>query len=455
MTGPRHLALGAFLPGTGAQGSSWRLPEIDAAAASTFPFYKRIAQKLEAGRFDTLFMNDSVGIPELDRSILERNTQAMRWDPLTLLPALAVVTERIGLTATASTSYNEPYTLARRLAALDEISGGRAGWNMVTSLGGGENFNLDDHMLHAERYARAEEFIEVITGLWDSWEDGAAVRDKASGVWLDAGKMHLLNHKGAHFSVRGPLNAARPVQGRPVVAQAGSSDAGRALAARTGEMIFTAAQTMDEARGFIDDIATRAAGHGRSRNSFRVLPGVSVTVATTMAEAEAKYDRLHDLENPGPRLKAVSSFINIGVDLSAHPLDEPVPLPDVIPETNSHKSRQKLVLDLIRRENPTIRQLARQLARKLTAGGHRVLIGTPGTVADDFEAWFTGGAADGFTIMFPCLQTCVDDFVDLVVPELQRRDLFRAEYGGTTLRDHLGLRRPAHPFAAPEHRSGR
>ena len=451
MTGPRHLALGAFLPGTGAQGSSWRLPEIDAAAASTFPFYKRIAQKLEAGRFDTLFMNDSVGIPELDRSILERNTQAMRWDPLTLLPALAVVTERIGLTATASTSYNEPYTLARRLAALDEISGGRAGWNMVTSLGGGENFNLDDHMLHAERYARAEEFIEVITGLWYSWEDGAAVRDKASGVWLDAGKMHLLNHKGAHFSVRGPLNAARPVQGRPVVAQAGSSDAGRALAARTGEMIFTAAQTMDEARGFIDDIATRAAGHGRSRNSFRVLPGVSVTVAATMAEAEAKYDRLHDLENPGPRLKAVSSFINIGVDLSAHPLDEPVPLPDVIPETNSHKSRQKLVLDLIRRENPTIRQLA----RKLTAGGHRVLIGTPGTVADDFEAWFTGGAADGFTIMFPCLQTCVDDFVDLVVPELQRRDLFRAEYGGTTLRDHLGLRRPAHPFAAPEHRSGR
>jgi len=250
VTGPRHLALGAFLPGTGAQGSSWRLPEIDAAAASTFPFYKRIAQKLEAGRFDTLFMNDSVGIPELDRSILERNTQAMRWDLLTLLPALAVVTERIGLTATASTSYNEPYTLARRLAALDEISGGRAGWNMVTSLGGGENFNLDDHMLHAERYARAEEFIEVITGLWDSWEDGAAVRDKASGVWLDAGKMHLLNHKGAHFSVRGPLNAARPVQGRPVVAQAGSSDAGRALAARTGEMIFTAAQTMDEARGF-------------------------------------------------------------------------------------------------------------------------------------------------------------------------------------------------------------
>ena len=442
----RQLALGAFLPGTGASGESWRLPEMDGDVTS-FAFYSRIAQTLEAGCFDTLFMNDSVGLRDLDPANLARNAQALRWDPLTLLPALAVVTQRIGLTATASTSYNEPYTLARRLAALDEISNGRAGWNMVTSLGGGENFNRDDHMLHAERYVRAEEFIEVITGLWDSWEDGAEIRDKATGAWLDVSKMHLLQHKGAHFGVRGPLNARRPPQGHPVVAQAGSSDAGRALAARTGELIFTAAQTLEEARDFVDDIAARAAHHGRSRDSFRILPGVSVTVAETMAEAERKFDRLHGLENPRPRLKSVSSFINIGVDLSEHPLDGPVPLPAVIPETNSHKSRQKLVLDLIRRENPTIRQLA----RKLVAGGHRVLIGTPDSIADDFQAWFDGGAADGFTIMFPSMQTDVDAFVHLVVPELQRRGLFRTEYAGATLRDHLGLARPAHPAQRPSH----
>lgn len=443
----RQLSLAAFLPGTGASGNSWRLPEMDTASLTTFPFYKRIAQRLEAGCFDTLFMNDSVGLRDRDPDVLARNAQALRWDPLTLLPALAVVTERIGLTATASTSYNEPYTLARRLAALDQISNGRAGWNMVTSLGGGENFNRDDHMLHAERYVRAEEFIEVMLGLWDSWEDGAEIRDKDTGRWLDPAKMHLLAHKGVHFAVQGPLNASRPVQGHPVVAQAGSSGAGRALAARTGELIFTAAQTVAEARDFIADIAAQAAGFGRSRGSFKVLPGVSVTVADTMAAAERKFDRMHDLENPGPFLKSISGFIDIGVDLSIHPLDQPVPLPDVVPETNSHKSRQKLVLDLIARDNPTIRQLA----RKLVAGGHRVLIGTPITIADDFEHWFTTGAADGFTIMFPCMQTDVDDFVGLVVPELQRRGLFRTGYAGSTLREHLGLARPEHRSEQRKH----
>jgi FMN-dependent oxidoreductase (nitrilotriacetate monooxygenase family) len=440
----RQLKLAAFLPGGGARGGSWRRPEVDTTATSGFDVYRKVAQKLEAGCFDTLFMNDSVGISELDPLVLSRNTQALRWDPLTLLPALAVVTQRIGLTATANTSYNEPYTLARRFASLDEISGGRAGWNMVTSLGGGENFNLDSHMAHADRYARAEEFIDVITGLWDSWEDDAAIRDKATGVWLDVAKMHQINHKGAHFSVRGPLNAARPVQGHPVVAQAGSSGPGRELAARTPEQIFTAAQTMREAQDFVGDITSRAARYGRTPDMFRILPGVSVITGATEAEAEAKYDALQDLQDMSARLKAISGFINIGVDLSAHPLDEPVPLPAVIPETNSHKSRQQLVLDLIRRENPTIRQLF----RKLTAGGHRVLIGTPRAIADDFQAWFEAGAADGFTIMFPEIPSCVDDFVDDVVPELQRRGLFRTQYEGTTLRDHLGLQRPPNRFVA-------
>ena len=444
MPGPRkQIALGAFLPGGGVHGAGWRLPEVDVAESASFAAYRRVAQRLEQGCFDTLFMNDSVGTNDIDPRAIERNTQVMRWDPLTLLPALAVVTERIGLTATANTTYNEPYTLARRLASLDQLSAGRAGWNCVTSLSGGENFNRDSHVLHADRYARAEEFVDVVTGLWDSWEDDAAVKDKATGIWVDPAKLHLLNHKGRHFTVRGPLNAARAVQGYPVIAQAGASDPGRELAARTGELIFTAAQTIEEGIEFVADITARAARYGRSPALFRIMPGVSVVTAPTEAEALAKYDRLYDITESGPRLRAMSIFAGLGVDLSAHPLDGPVPLPDAIPDTNTHKSRQKLVVDLIRRDNPTIRQLF----RKLTAGGHRVLIGTPQMIADDFEEWSARGAADGFNIMFPELLGSVDDFVGLVVPELQRRGLFRTAYAGVTLREHLGLPRPGNQFA--------
>ncbi|GAV34820.1 nitrilotriacetate monooxygenase component A [Roseomonas sp. TAS13] len=439
MARPERMKLGAFVPGALAGGSAWRQPGFDTAGASSFAAYCHIARLLEAGKFDTLFMNDGVGVRELQPDLLERNAQAQRWDPLTLLPALAVVTERIGLTATANTSYNEPFNLARRLASLDEVSQGRAGWNMVTSLGGGENFNRDDHMLHAERYTRAEEFIEIMTGLWDSWEDDAAIRDKESGRWLDVSRMHLLNHRGPHFAVRGPLNASRPPQGYPVVAQAGASDAGRALAARTGELIFTAAQTIEEGQEFVRDITSRAARYGRSRDSFRIMPGVAVTVASSMVEAEAKYDRLHDIADPRPKLKSISHFASLGVDLSDQPLDGPAWLPDEIPETNTHRSRQKLVVDLIRREKQIT---LRQLARRLSAGGHRVLIGTPETVADDFQRWFEADAADGFNIMFPSFPESVEDFVHLVVPELQRRGLFRVEYEGRTLREHLGFRRP-------------
>ena len=314
----RHekMKLGAFIPGALNGSYAWRQPGFETAGASRFAAYKHVVQLLEAGKFDTIFMNDGVGVRDLDPDVLERNAQLQRWDPLTLLPALAVVTERIGLIATANTSYNEPFTLARRLASLDEVSDGRAGWNMVTSLGGGENYNRDDHMLHAERYERAEEFIEVITGLWDSWDDDAAIRDKPSGRWLDAERMHLLNHRGRFFTVRGPLNAPRSPQGYPVVAQAGASDAGKELAARTAELIFTAAQTIEEGQDFVRDIVARAARHGRGRDSFRILPGVAVTVARSMVEAESKYDRLHDTTDPRPRLKAISRFASLGVDPS-------------------------------------------------------------------------------------------------------------------------------------------
>ena len=443
----RHekMKLGAFIPGALNGSYAWRQPGFETAGASRFAAYKHVVQLLEAGKFDTIFMNDGVGVRDLDPDVLERNAQLQRWDPLTLLPALAVVTERIGLIATANTSYNEPFTLARRLASLDEVSDGRAGWNMVTSLGGGENYNRDDHMLHAERYERAEEFIEVITGLWDSWDDDAAIRDKPSGRWLDAERMHLLNHRGRFFTVRGPLNAPRSPQGYPVVAQAGASDAGKELAARTAELIFTAAQTIEEGQDFVRDIVARAARHGRGRDSFRILPGVAVTVARSMVEAESKYDRLHDTTDPRPRLKAISRFASLGVELSEQELDEPARLPDDIPETNTHRSRQKLVVDLIRREG----QLTlRQLARRLSAGGHRVLIGTPESVADEFQRWFEADAADGFNIMFPAFPESVEDFVTLIVPELQRRGLFRLDYEGRTLRENLGLQRPSNRHLA-------
>lgn len=440
----KHLKLGAFLSGVGSHGGAWRLPEVDVDASRDFKTYSYVTRKLEAGLFDAVFLNDSVAVPELEARVLARNAQAHRWDPLTLLPALSVVTSHIGLIATANTTYNDPYTLARRFASLDHLSEGRAGWNLVTSLGGGENFNLDDHVAHPRRYARAQEFVDVITGLWDSWEDDALIQDKATGVWADMDKMHVLGHKGEFFSVRGPLNASRPVQGYPVMAQAGSSNDGRELAARTAELIFTAAQTIDEAKAFVDDIAARLTRYGRRREEALILPGVAVYVGDTVEDAKARYDELQDLLDPYSALKGISNFVRIGVDLAELDLDEPVVLPDVIPETNTHKSRQQLVVDLIRRERPTVRQLL----RKMTSGGHRILFGSPTTIADDFELWFRSGAADGFNIMFPSFPRSVDDFVDQVVPELQRRGLFRTAYEGATLRENLGLDRPANKLAA-------
>jgi FMN-dependent oxidoreductase (nitrilotriacetate monooxygenase family) len=440
------LKLGAFLSGHGSHNASWRLPEVDVDASRSFAPYARVARKLEEGLFDAVFLNDSVAVPDLDSDSLARTPQGMRWDPLTLLPALAVVTSRIGLISTANTTYNEPYTLARRFASLDHLSEGRAGWNLVTSLGGAENFNLEEHVLHAKRYERAQEFFDVITGLWDSWEDDAFIQDKEEGVWSDPAKMHVLNHKGAHFSVQGPLNAARPVQGYPVIAQAGSSSDGRDLAARTAEIIFTAAQTIEEALNFGADIDGRLKKYGRKRSDVRILPGVSVYVGRDADEARARYEALQDLLDPVSALKGVSRFVNIGIDLWKLPLDEPVVLPAVIPVTNTHKSRQQLVVDLIRREKPTVRQLL----RKMTAGGHRLLFGSARDIADDFEHWFRAGAADGFNIMFPDLHGSVDRFVEQVVPELQRRGLFRTAYEGRTLRENLCLRRPVNRFISGE-----
>lgn len=283
-----QLVLGAFIPGT-LSGSAWRLPEAPLDTFRQLEHYQYIARKLEAGRFHSLFFNDTLDV-KLDLA-LQRGPNSVRWDPLILAPALAASTRHIGLIATASSTYNEPYNIARKFAALDHLSGGRAGWNLVTSLGGGENFNRQEHVEHDDRYARAEEFYDVVSGLWDSWADDAFVQDKASGTWLDIDKLHVLNHQGEHFQVRGPLNVARSPQGHPVVAQAGASAAGKRLAARVGELIFTAQHTLEQGKAFYRETKQAAAGFGRGGHELKVLPGVAPVVGKTLAHAQAKYDR--------------------------------------------------------------------------------------------------------------------------------------------------------------------
>ncbi|MDP9971681.1 FMN-dependent oxidoreductase (nitrilotriacetate monooxygenase family) [Variovorax paradoxus] len=441
----RQFKLGAFLMQTGHHIAAWRHPGAQADAGSNFRHYVELAQKAEAAKFDAIFLADSVGVRNSDLAPLSRTARADHFEPLTLLAAIAALTERIGLIATVSTSFNEPFNVARKFASLDQISGGRSGWNLVTSSGTGEaqNFNRDEHFAHALRYERAAEFHDVVTGLWDSWEDDSFVRDKASGLYFDEHKLHVLGHKGTHFSVRGPLNVARSPQGRPVVVQAGASEAGRDLAARTAEVIFVAHQTFDEAKAFYADIKGRLPGHGRHPDDVKIMPGIFPVVGRTQAEAEEKFEQLQQLVHPVVGVSLLSNVIG-GFDFSRLPVDGPLP---ELPETNGPKSRQRLLLDLARRENLSIRDLYLRIAG---ARGHQQVVGTPARIADQLQQWFEESGADGFNIMAPWFPGGLDDFIELVLPELRRRGLFRTEYEGRTLREHLGLRRPAHP-AHPAH----
>jgi alkanesulfonate monooxygenase len=360
-----------------------------------------------------------------------------------LFSALAATTTHIGFVATASTTYEEPYLLARKFASLDHISKGRAAWNVVTT--GNENaagnFGKEEHPAHPLRYERAEEFIDVAKGLWDSFEDDAFLRDKESGVYSDPHKLHALNHKGKHFSVAGPLNISRPPQGYPVIVQAGASDAGRELAARTAEVIFTAWQALDEAQAFYRDVKGRMAKYGRHPDELKIMPGISPVVGRTQEEADAKYRELQDLIHPSVGRGILQRFFP-GVDLLQYDLDGPPPT--FADSTNGNTSRLALVTELAQREKLTLRQLYQRLAG---ARGHRVVVGTPQKVADEIEAWFRNEGADGFNVMPPVLPASLDDFVELVIPELQRRGIFRTEYDGRTLRENLGLARPQNQFA--------
>ncbi len=442
MAGQKQLRLGAFMRPVGIHTAWWRYPGAATDANFSIAHLKRFAQKLEQGRFDAFFMADHLAVLNMPMAALKRSATVTSFDPLTLLPALAMVTEHIGLVATASTTYNEPYHVARKFASLDHLSGGRAGWNLVTSGNPHEamNFGLEEHVEHATRYRRAREFYDVVTGLWDSWADDAFVRDPESGVFFDPDKMHVLDHKGEFLSVKGPLNVARPIQGWPVIVQAGASEAGRQIAAETAEVIFGASNTLGAARDFYADVKGRMDRLGRNRDHLKVLPGALVVAGATQAEARAKKERLDALVHPDSGLPNLS--MRLGTDVSNLDLDGP--LPDDLPDTNASKSGRQRIVDQARAENLTVRQLA-QIAGRY---GGLEMVGTPATIADTMEEWLHAEGCDGFNIMFHTLPEGLDDFVDTVVPELQRRGVFRRDYEGRTLRENLGLPRPANRFFA-------
>lgn len=440
----RMMRLGAFFMHTGHHVTSWRHPDAQADAGINFRHYAEIAQTAERAKFDMIFLADSARVRTGHIDAVSRSAQYVgNFEPLTLLSAIATVTEHIGLVATASTSYNEPYHVARKFASLDWISNGRAGWNIVTSTGSNEaqNFGREAHYGHEERYDRAREFTNVVLGLWDSWEDDAFIRDKDSGLFFEPDKMHVLNHRGKHFAVRGPLNVPRSPQGYPVLIQAGSSDTGRGLASEFGEAIFTAYLTLAESQDFYADVKARAANLGRNPDQIKVLPGLSYMVGRTEAEAQEKFEHLQSLIHPMVAREVLSMTLG-GVDLSSYPVDGP--LPELPVSNEGSQSSFRTVTKLARDENLSIRQLGMRLA----AGRQRHHVtGSAEHIVDVMEEWFTHGAADGFNILPPYLPGALDDFVDLVVPELRRRGLFRTEYEGTTLRENLGLPRPAGRYA--------
>ncbi|TNC09282.1 LLM class flavin-dependent oxidoreductase [Methylobacterium terricola] len=441
MAHPRRLHLGAFMRPVGIHTAWWRYPGGLPDANFNIRHLARFAQELEAAKFDAFFMADHLAVLNMPVEALKRSATVTSFDPATLLPALAMVTERIGLVATASTTYDQPFHVARRFASLDHLSGGRAGWNVVTTSNpdAAKNFGLEHHPEHADRYDRAREFVEVVKGLWDSFSDDAFLRDVESGIFFDPERMHVLDHQGPHLSVRGPLNVARPVQGWPVIVQAGASDAGRQLAAETAEVIFGAAASLEDGRRFAQDVRGRMVAVGRDPDDLKILPACFVVVGDTLEEARARRAHLDGLVHEASAVAALS--IALGVDASAFDPDGPLP---EIPETNQSKTGRERAITLARRENLTVRQLAQRL------GGYAglAMVGTPATIADEMQAWLEAGASDGFNIMVSDLPQGLEDFTRKVVPELQARGLFRRDYEGTTLRDHLGLKRPENRFFA-------
>ena len=439
MSQSKQLKLGAFMRPVSIHTGAWRYPGAIADANFNFTALKQFIQTLERGKFDAFFMADHLAVLNMPVNALKRSHTVTSFEPFTLLSALASVTERIGLVATASTTYDAPYHIARRFASLDHISGGRAGWNIVTTANpdAALNFGLEEEVEHDARYRRAREFYDVVTGLWDSFADDAFVQDVEAGIYMDPERMHVLDHKGEHLSVRGPLNIARPPQGWPVIVQAGASEAGRQLAAETAEVVFGASASLEIGKAFYADIKRRMREVGRDPQALKILPGAFVVVGETDEEARAKRAHLDSLVHYDSSIGSLNSML--GYDVSGFDPDGPLP---ETPETNASQSARDRLVAVARERNLTIRQLAQRVG----GFGGLSFVGTPQTIADGMQQWLEEEGSDGFNVMFPYLPAGLDDFVDKVVPELQRRGLFRTEYEGATLRENLGLARPANRF---------
>jgi FMN-dependent oxidoreductase (nitrilotriacetate monooxygenase family) len=427
----RQLHLNAFLHTVGHHESAWRLPESGATASWDVQHYIELAQLAERGTFDSVFFADG---PALQGDLRYR---PVAWlDPTVLLPVLASVTKHIGLVATASTTYSEPYNLARKFASIDQISNGRAGWNIVTTAGleAAQNFGLEGVPSHAHRYERAAEFLDVCLKLWDSWEEDFLVADKQSGQFADGSRVHTIDHRGKHFQVRGPLNVPPSQQGRPLLVQAGSSDDGKAFAARYAEAVFTAQQTLADGQAFYKALKAQAVQYGRNPDHLKVLPGLVAVIGSTEAEAKQREEELAHLQVHAYGLRQLSQLL--GHEIGEHQLDERLPDLGDASQVEGHQSRFTVITDIARRDNLTVRQL---LVRLGGGRGHRTFAGTPEQVADTIQEWFEAGAADGFNVMAPVLKRDLALFVEHVVPILRQRGLFRSEYTGRTLREHYGL----------------
>jgi len=436
MSKAEQMKLGAFLMAGGNHIAAWRHPDAVADAGVDIDHFIALTQMAEAAKFDMIFVEDAAAIRERNANIASQAARSTMFEPLSLLAALAVNTSHIGLVATASTTYNEPYGLARTFASVDQLSGGRAGWNLVTSASEleAENFVSSGLRPHAQRYERAEEFARATTAVWDSVDADAYLVE--GDIYADPAKLHPVDHHGTHFMVTGLLDSPRSPQGRPLMVQAGASDAGKNLAARTADVVFTAAQTLQEAQEYYADLKARMPSFGRDPDDLKILPGVSPIVGRTESEARAKYEALQELIPDEVGVALLASYLSIK-DLSQYPLEGPLP---EMPQTDGIQSRQQLIIDLGRRENLSIRQLARHFAG---ARGHWQLIGTPAQIVDELEERFHAKAADGFNVMGAHFPGGLEDFITLVVPELRRRGLFREEYEGRTLRENLGIKIPA------------
>lgn len=431
-----QLHLGAFIYYSGHHHAGWRHPDSGVEGMFDYQFYKKLALTAERGKFDMMFFADLLyvkGVEEAASGML---------DPMTLLPALSSVTEKLGLAATVSTTYNEPYNVARKFASLDFISGGRAGWNIVTSQLDIEahNYGKPEHPEHGLRYEMAREFVDVTTRLWDSWEDDALILDRDKGQFADGSKVKTVDYKGKWFSTNGTLNVPRSPQGYPVLIQAGSSEPGQNFAAQYGEVIFTAQQSLNAAKAFYESVHSKLADYGRKSDSLKIMPGLSPIIAATEEEAWRKHKELQDLIPENAAVGALSYFLNY--DFSGFPVDQPLPedIPDPVAASNGMKSRVQLFMDMAYKDKLSILELGRKI---LGARGHLQFVGTPEQLADLMQTWFEEYGCDGFNIMPPILPSGLDDFVDLVIPLLQERGLFRSDYTGSTLREHLGLVRPS------------